>query len=81
MALILVVDDEFSVAEVIQSALADSGHEVIMAVNGRHGLERLSERPPDLVLVDFMMPIMDGPAMLRTMRDNPAYCNIPGVIM
>lgn len=46
MALILVVDDEFSVAEVIQSALADSGHEVVMAVNGRQGLERLSERRP-----------------------------------
>jgi two-component system response regulator VicR len=46
VALILVVDDEFSVAEVIQSALDDSGHEVVMAVNGRQGLERLSERPP-----------------------------------
>ena len=81
MALILVVDDEFSVAEVIQSALDDSGHEVVMAVNGRQGLERLSERPPDLVIVDFMMPIMDGPAMLRAMKQDPAHCNIPAVIM
>ena len=60
VALILVVDDEFSVAEVLESVLADAGHEVITAINGRQGLERLGERPPDLVLLDFMMPIMDG---------------------
>ena len=81
MALILVVDDEFSVAEVLQSVLADSGHEVIMAINGRQGLERLSERRPDLVLLDFMMPIMDGPALLRAMRQDPAYRDIPAVVM
>jgi CheY-like chemotaxis protein len=81
VALILVVDDEFSVAEVIQSALADSGHEVVMAVNGRQGLERISERPPDLVIVDFMMPIMDGPAMLGAMRQDPVHRDIPAVIM
>ena len=68
VALILVVDDEFSVAEVLQSVLADAGHEVITAINGRQGLERLKERPPNLVLLDFMMPIMDGPAMLKEMR-------------
>ena len=81
VALILVVDDEFSVAEVLQSVLADSGHEVIMAVNGRQGLERLNERRPDLVLLDFMMPIMDGPALLRAMRQDPAYRDIPAVVM
>ena len=81
MALILVVDDEFSVAEVLQSVLADAGHEVITAINGRQGLERLRERPPDLVLLDFMMPIMDGPAMLKAMREDPAYRNVPAVVM
>jgi len=81
VALILVVDDEFSVAEVLQSVLADSGHEVIMAVNGRQGLERLNERRPDLVLLDFMMAIMDGPAMLKAMKEDPAYRNVPAVVM
>ena len=61
--------------------MADSGHEVIMAVNGRQGLERLNERRPDLVLLDFMMPIMDGPALLRAMRRDPAYRDIPAVVM
>jgi CheY-like chemotaxis protein len=81
VALILVVDDEFSIAEVLESVLADAGHEVVIAVNGRQGLERLNERPPDLVLLDFMMPIMDGPAMLEAMRQDSTYRDIPAVLM
>src|SRR4051794_30518066 len=81
VALILVVDDEFSVAEVLESVLADAGHEVITAINGRQGLDRLSERMPDLVILDFMMPIIDGPGMLKKMREDPGYRNIPAVIM
>ena len=45
------------------------------------GLERLRERPPDLVLVDFMMPIMDGPAMLKALREDPAHRDTPAVVM
>ena len=81
MSLILVVDDEFSVAEVLQSVLADAGHEVVMAVNGQQGLELLGKRSPDLVLLDFMMPIMDGPAMLKAMREDRAYRKSPAVVM
>lgn len=81
VALILVVDDEFSVAEVLQSVLADAGHEVVTAVNGQQGLELLGAKRADLVLLDFMMPIMDGPAMLKAMKQDPAYRNIPAVVM
>ena len=81
VALILIVDDEFSVAEVLQSILIDAGHEVVTAINGRQGLERLKERPPNLVLLDFMMPIMDGSAMLREMRKDRAYRDVPAVLM
>ncbi len=81
MALILVVDDEYSIAEVLEAALADAGHEVVTAANGRQGLERLRERRPDLVLLDLMMPIMDGAAMLKAMREDPAYRDIPAVVM
>lgn len=81
MALILVVDDEFSIAEVLESILLDAGHEVITATNGRQALERLRDRRPTLVLLDFMMPIMDGPAMLRAMKENPACRDIPTIVM
>jgi CheY-like chemotaxis protein len=81
VALILVVDDEFSIAEVVESILLDAGHEVVTAANGQQGLERLRDRLPNLVLIDFMMPIMDGPAMLEAMKENPAYSNIPAIVM
>ena len=81
VALILVVDDEYSIAEVLEAALADAGHEVVTAANGRQGLERLRERRPDLVLLDLMMPIMDGAAMLKAMRQDPACLDIPAVVM
>jgi CheY-like chemotaxis protein len=81
VALILVVDDEYGIAEVLEAALADAGHEVMTAANGRQGLERLRERRPDLVLLDMMMPIMDGAAMLKAMREDPARRDIPAVIM
>jgi CheY-like chemotaxis protein len=81
VALILVVDDEFSVAEVVEAILVDAGHEVVIASNGQQGLERAAERRPDLVLLDFMMPIMSGPAMLEAMRNNPVLRDVPAVVM
>ncbi len=81
MATILVVEDEFGIAEVLASALTDAGHNVLTAINGRHGLERLKESQPELVLLDFMMPVLDGPAMVRAMRTDPEAHAIPIIIM
>jgi CheY-like chemotaxis protein len=81
MATVLVVDDEFGIAELVEMALEDEGHRVVAAVNGRQWLERLAEAAPDLVLLDYMMPIMDGPGMLRAMRADPALRAVPVVLM
>lgn len=81
MATILVVDDEFGIAEVLASVLIDAGHTVVTAINGRQGLDRVKEIRPQLVLLDFMMPVLDGPAMLRSMRNDPETGNIPVMIM
>ena len=81
MATVLVVDDEFGIVEVIAVALEEEGHRVIVAVNGRQGLERLAESSVDLVLLDFMMPILDGPGMVRAMQEQPAMRDIPVVVM
>jgi CheY-like chemotaxis protein len=74
---ILVVDDEFGVAEVLAVELEDEGYRVVMAANGKHGLERLAESKPVLVVLDFMMPIMDGAKMAHAMRAVPEYRDIP----
>src|SRR3712207_505510 len=68
MATVLVIDDEFGIAEVIEMALEDEGHRVVAAGNGEQGLERLAEAAVDLVLLDYMMPLLDGPGVLRAGR-------------
>ena len=81
MATILVVDDEFGIGELLEALLEDDGHRVLTAMNGRHGLERVAEARPDLVISDLMMPVMDGAGLLRALRDNPELCHIPFALM
>ena len=81
MATVLVVDDEFGVAELFDAILTDEGHRVLTAINGRHGLELLGQERPDLVFLDYMMPVMDGAAMLQAMAADPALPAVPVVMM
>ena len=81
MGIVLVVDDEFGVADLIDAILTDEGHRVLTAANGRQGLETLAKEQLDLVFLDYMMPVMDGSAMLRNVVDNPVLRNIPVVMM
>jgi CheY-like chemotaxis protein len=74
---ILVVEDEFGAADVLMAALEDEGYRVVLAANGRQALERLAEARPDLVVADYMMPIMDGAAMGHAIRGNAGYQDIP----
>ena len=78
---VLVVDDELGAIEVVATALEDEGYRVLSAANGRHGLEKLAEGQVDLAVIDFMMPLLDGAGLGRTMRADPAYRNIPIVMM
>lgn len=78
---ILIVDDEFGLADVVAEMLQDEGYGAAIAINGRLGLEMLAANHADLVLMDVMMPILDGPGMLRIMRDTPAYAQIPVIMM
>jgi CheY-like chemotaxis protein len=77
---ILVVDDEFGVADVLAAALEDEGYRVNTAANGREALTRLGEEVPDLVISDFMMPVMDGPAMAHAIRE-AGHADLPIIMM
>ena len=81
MATVLVVDDEFGVTELFDALLTDEGYRVLTAINGRHGLEVLAQEQADLVFLDYMMPVMDGAAMLRAMVEDPVLRAVPVVIM
>lgn len=82
VATVLIVEDEFAIAELLEMALADEGYRVLTAANGRQGLLRLAEGPrPDLIISDYMMPILDGADMLRTMRETELQRDIPCIVM
>jgi CheY-like chemotaxis protein len=74
---ILVVEDEADARQVLVSFLEECEAEVRTAANGREALDRLSESVPDLILLDLIMPVMDGMAFLNTVRLEPRWQNIP----
>jgi CheY-like chemotaxis protein len=81
MPTVLVVDDEFGIIDVLETLLTDEGYRVLTACNGKQGLERLSAEKPDVVLLDFMMPILGGAEMLATMTVELAYRDIPVIMI
>jgi CheY-like chemotaxis protein len=81
MATILVVDDEHTIVETIVELLTWDGHSVIAASNGVRALEVLATRKPDIVLLDFMMPLKDGIETLRAMRSESELSTIPVILM
>lgn len=81
MATVLIVDDEFGIAELFEAILSEAGHRVLCAINGQHGLEILGNERVDLVFLDYMMPIMNGAMMLQAMAANPSLHDIPVAVM
>jgi CheY-like chemotaxis protein len=74
---ILIVDDELGILEVLESILSDAGFKVISAINGQEALTRLRETLPDLVIVDFMMPVLDGAGVIKAMRSDGKFRTVP----
>lgn len=81
MAVVLVVDDEFGIANLLEDVLGDEGHTVLIASNGRQALERAKAQRPDLVLTDFMMPVMDGAALIKAIAADTDLAGVPLVVM
>jgi len=77
---VLVVDDEASLVELCRIILENAGYNVRGAVNGRDALQSIEEEMPDVVLLDVMMPGMDGIEVCRQIRDNYATSN-PRILM
>lgn len=81
MAKILVVDDEYGIAEVLAAVLEDEGYEVALAINGHMALASIENDVPDLIFTDYMMPLMDGRALVRAIMAKPDLRHIPIVVM
>ncbi len=81
-ATVLIVEDEFAIADLLETVLTDEGYRVVRAANGRQGLEHLEQRPsPDLVISDFMMPVLDGAGFVQAIQQSPAQRDLPIIIM
>ncbi|HEX8192102.1 MAG TPA: response regulator [Allosphingosinicella sp.] len=79
--LILVCDDDALVADLLRHRLEGRGYRVSVAADGREGLERVAEARPDAILLDAMMPVMDGYEVLRRLRADDATASIPIVML
>lgn len=77
---ILVVDDEPNIVQTLQDRLEMNDYQVVTACNGKEGLETAVREKPDIILLDVIMPMMDGHEMLEALRQNPE-CREISVIM
>jgi sigma-B regulation protein RsbU (phosphoserine phosphatase) len=78
---ILIVDDQPENRNVLARRLERQGHQTLQAENGRHALELLASEPCDLILLDVMMPEMDGFTALGRIKDDPALRHIPVIMI
>ncbi len=78
---VLIVDDDEDIRAYLDVTLALDGFEVIEAVDGQDGLERARRSEPDLVLLDVMMPRMDGLEVLRRLREDARTAHLPVVLL
>ena len=78
---ILVVDDTPSNVKVLRTLLTANGYSVTTAENGQQALESAEGTPPDLVLLDVVMPVMDGYEACRRLRQRPATASVPIVMV
>lgn len=78
---IVVVEDEPALRELYVEVIKGAGFEVSSAGNGQEGLTLISSFHPDLILLDLMMPIMDGKTMLMKLRDIPEFKRTPVIVL
>jgi CheY-like chemotaxis protein len=81
MARVLIVDDQAATVDLISATLRILGHEPISAYNGEQALERTSQSSPDIILLDMMMPGIDGLETLRRLRKTPGLEEIPVIVV
>lgn len=78
---LLVVDDEPHMRRLLQFALAKTGARLLLAANGREALAHAAATKVDLIVIDFMMPELDGFATLRELRRDARYAKLPTIML
>jgi DNA-binding response OmpR family regulator len=78
---ILVVDDESELVKAIQIRIELAGYEILVACNGREGLEKARKEKPDLIILDLMLPKMDGYKVCAMLKHDARYMKIPIIML
>jgi CheY-like chemotaxis protein len=78
---ILIVEDEVALSEVLKDKMIHEGYEVETAKNGLEGLQAVKNNPPDLILMDVLMPVMDGMTALNELKKDEKTSKIPVIIL
>ena len=81
MARILVVDDNLVLAHLVEFKLSRDGHEVQVVHNGPEAIEAATKSPPDLCVLDIMMPGMNGYQVLAAFRETPELAELPVILL
>ena len=81
MARLLVIDDDKDTMRILEAKLTDAGYQVLQAGDGQEGLEKARQARPDLILLDVMMPQLDGLTVLQHLKFDSLTEKIPVVIM
>jgi len=78
---ILIVDDETNLVKMVESRLKANGYEVIIAKNGKEGFEKAKAGKPDLILLDIIMPVMNGEEALKKLKQDEDTKSIPVIML
>lgn len=78
---VIIVEDDDLLANALELKFKHENYNVVKASNGQIGLEMITANRPDVVLLDLMMPVMDGKTMLHKLRENPDFKFLPVVVL
>ncbi|HEX7042893.1 MAG TPA: response regulator, partial [Patescibacteria group bacterium] len=78
---VLIVEDDKPLLNILKDRLTNENYTVVTAENGKEGLEKLKETPPDILLLDLMMPVMDGMSMLHHLREIKEFKKLPVIVL
>jgi CheY-like chemotaxis protein len=78
---VLIVEDEKLLADALETKFAHENFDVFKAENGQIGLDTAQAKKPDVILLDLMMPVMDGKTMLHKLREIPEFKYLPVVVL
>jgi two-component system alkaline phosphatase synthesis response regulator PhoP len=78
---ILIVEDDHDIVEMVKYNLKEQGYVTVSAFNGKQGIKLAEKEQPDLIILDIMLPVVDGFEVCRTLKNNRTTANIPIIIL